>query len=114
MEPSADGHSLKAVWKRWALVGAKPGQPIDPQITSEVTWHINGTTLTREETLTAANDMAIKRWWVAVPATGSEVSQTVENGQRVDRFDFNDGKLEVAATENGKSLIPAIVATGNS
>jgi len=115
IEPSTDGYTLKATWKHWALVGGKPGQPIDPKITSEVVWHVEGTTLTREEKLIATGDTPIKRWWVAVPVTGDKSSQTFENGQRVDGFDLNEGsRLEVAVNANGKTLIPTIIATGNS
>ena len=114
IEPGGEGRSLKAVWKRWAVIGSKSGQTIDPKITSEVTWHIDGTTLVREETLRAAADTAIKRWWVAVPTTFSRASERIENGLRVDRFDSNDSSVEVSATSNDLKLIPTIVATGDS
>src|SRR5438105_3549189 len=70
IEPAADGRSLRVVWRRWALVGSKAGQLVDPHITSEVVWHLDGATLTRDETLKSTAPVSIRRWWVAVPATG--------------------------------------------
>src|SRR5258708_11009750 len=49
--PGADGRSLRAVWRRWAVVGGKAGQLADPHITTEVVWRLEGNTLTREEIL---------------------------------------------------------------
>src|SRR5438270_8138455 len=51
IEPGADGKSLRVVWRRWALVGSKAGELVDPHITSEVVWQLSGTTLTRDERL---------------------------------------------------------------
>ena len=38
IHPSADGRELRAVWRRWAPIGAKSGQLVDPGLTSEVRW----------------------------------------------------------------------------
>ena len=38
ISPAVDGKSLRVVWRRWALVGSKSGQLVDPHITSEVSW----------------------------------------------------------------------------
>ncbi|MDQ1638952.1 MAG: hypothetical protein QOF62_2291 [Pyrinomonadaceae bacterium] len=71
IEPGADGKSLRVVWRRWAQVGTKSGELIDPHITSEVIWRIDGATatLTRDETLRSDEDVSLYRWWVAVPST---------------------------------------------
>ena len=69
VEPGVDGKSLRVVWRRWALVGKKAGELIDPHITSEVVWRIDGSTLTRDETLRSAEDITLYRWWVALPST---------------------------------------------
>src|SRR5262245_15634665 len=52
--PSQDGHSLRIVWKHWAQVGGKPGQTVDPGLITEVTWKLDGFTLTRSEKISAA------------------------------------------------------------
>jgi hypothetical protein len=49
-----DGRSLRAVWRKWALVGGKAGQTIDPGLITEVTWSFQGNTLTRSEKIAAA------------------------------------------------------------
>src|SRR6267378_5664265 len=71
IEPSADGKSLRVVWRRWALVGSKAGELVDPHITSEVSWHLEGSTLTRDETLKSTEPITIRRWWIAVPTTAA-------------------------------------------
>ncbi|HEV7744701.1 MAG TPA: hypothetical protein VGO56_06875 [Pyrinomonadaceae bacterium] len=69
VEPGADGKSLRVIWRRWALLNKKAGELIDPHITSEVVWRIDGSTLTRDETLRSDEDITLYRWWVAVPST---------------------------------------------
>jgi hypothetical protein len=69
IEPGADGKSLRVVWRRWAVLDKKAGELIDPHISSEVVWRIDGSTLTRDETLRSAEDITLYRWWVAVPST---------------------------------------------
>ena len=53
IQPSADGRQLRVVWRRWAQIGAKSGQLVDPGVTSEVRWTLADGALTRRETLTA-------------------------------------------------------------
>jgi hypothetical protein len=87
IEPAADGKSLRVVWRRWAQLGTKSGELIDPHITSEVIWRLDGATLTRDETLRSEEDITLYRWWVAVPSTldldrvqaGSERQDLLQN-----------------------------------
>jgi hypothetical protein len=95
IEPAADGRSLRAVWRRWALVGGKAGQFVAPHITSEVTWHINGTNLERDETLKATEAVTVKRWWIAVPSTAARSETGFGEGLRRDNLVTTDGGLEV-------------------
>jgi len=69
IEPGIDGKSLRVVWRRWALLDKKAGELIDPHITSEVVWRLDGSTLIRDETLRSEEDITLYRWWVAVPST---------------------------------------------
>jgi hypothetical protein len=69
IEPGVDGKSLRVVWRRWAQLGGKAGQLVDPRITSEVIWRIDGSTLTRDETLRSEEDVTLSRWRVALPST---------------------------------------------
>src|SRR5829696_7420319 len=98
IEPAADGKSLRAVWRRWAAPGTRSGQLEDPGIKSEVVWRMEGSTLTREETLRASADVTFKRWRVAVPATAARGEVVFEGGRRRDRLVSGDGALEVSAT----------------
>ena len=40
IHPAADGKSLRAIWRRWAVIGGKPGELADAGITTEVTWRL--------------------------------------------------------------------------
>jgi len=93
--PGRDGTSLKAVWKRWALVGGKSGEFVDPGITSEVSWRINGNNLIRDETLTAKQNVALKRWWLALPSTASKLTTEFVKGRRMDRLATKDQEMLV-------------------
>jgi hypothetical protein len=99
IEPQEDGRTLRAVWRRWAVVGGKAGQLVDPHLRSEVVWHLNGATLTREETLESSEAVTLRRWWVAVPTTAPQSeTQFTREGQRLDRLAADEGMLDVAAT----------------
>jgi hypothetical protein len=135
IDPSADGHSLRVVWKRWAVIGGKPGELTDPHITSEVIFRINGTTLTREETLTASQPLTIRRWRCAVPTTASIGISQHDEGQKWTSFtpsgrqksrpqpqeeqqwarlESPDGILDVLSPTADWSLQESVLATGDS
>jgi hypothetical protein len=112
IEPAADGRSLRAVWRRWALVGSKAGQVVDPHITSEVVWRLEGTTLTRDETLRSTEAVAVRRWWVAAPST-SDKNEMFAGSQRWDIFRFGESILAVAAKADWPLEI-SLLATGDT
>ena len=114
IEPSADGKSLRVVWRRWALVGGKSGQLVDPGISSEVVLSHERTTLTREESLKASADVTIKRWWVAVPMTAARSEVLFDGGRRRDRFVSNNGTLEVSATADWPLSVSVQAAGGGA
>lgn len=113
IEPASDGRSLRVVWRRWALAGGKPGQLVDPHLTSEVTWHLEGTTLTRDETLKSAEPISIRRWWVAVPTTGERSELLMAGSQRWDHFQGRESSLAVAAKADWPLEI-SLLATGDT
>jgi hypothetical protein len=93
VEAGVDGKSLRAVWRRWALVGKKAGELIDPHITSEVVWRIDGSTLTRDETLRSEEDITLYRWWVALPSTLNRDMQLAGPERQDLLMDENSGLL---------------------
>jgi hypothetical protein len=93
VEPGVDGKSLRVVWRRWALLDKKSGELIDPHITSEVVWRIDGSTLTRDETLRSDADVTLNRWWVAVPSTLNRDRQLAGTEQQHLLMDNNSGLL---------------------
>ena len=112
IEPSADGRSLRVLWRRWALIGSKSGSLTDPHITSEVRFRIEGSTLVREETLTASKPLTIRRWRFAVPTTAAGVAHPKNSQSR--RLESSDGILEVRSPTADWPVTETIVATGES
>jgi hypothetical protein len=112
IEPGKDGRSLRALWRRWAIIGGKAGQLIDPHITSEVVWRLDGTTLTRDETLMTSEPVTLKRWWVALPVTDARSEVENARGQRWDTFKSETGTLQVAAVGDWPMSI-SLMATGD-
>jgi hypothetical protein len=114
IEPSADGLMLHVRWNRWAVVGGKPGEWIDPGLSSDVVWRIRNQTLIREETLTAKQPFEIRRWRLAVPTTYRLAETKLKNAARLDHFAANDASLDVEMLESTFPLSTRIFATGDS
>jgi hypothetical protein len=108
IHPSADGKELRAVWRRWARIGAKSGQLVDPGLTSEVRWTLGERTLTRTETLTARAPMTIRTWRVLLPTTAT--SATSQPGETL--MTGPGGALRVVVESPWKTQA-TIRATGN-
>ena len=72
--PAADGRSLRASWRRLAIVGDKTGNWIEPGFTVSITWTIDGATLTRTETLTATRDVSLRRVVLLLSSTATSYS----------------------------------------
>ncbi len=96
--PAADGKSLRVVWRRWVLIGSKAGQLVDPHILSEIVWHLEGSTLTRDETLKSTEPITIRRWWIAVPTTAAHNESSLVGGRRIDHFHFSQDRTDHSIT----------------
>jgi len=94
--PAADGKSVRAIWRRWAVIGGKPGELADIDMSTEVTWRLAGTGLVREETLTVKKGLSVRRWWLAVPTNASSEEIEFTNGRRWDRMILGDAKLSIS------------------
>lgn len=113
--PGTDGKSLRVVWRRWALIGSKAGELVDPHITSEVTWHLNGSTLTRDETLKSTEPITIRRWWVAVSSTAARNESSLSDGQRIDHFAIDQDRMKLSINARADwSLKTYLRATGDT
>jgi hypothetical protein len=113
--PAAEGKSLRVVWRRWALVGSKAGEFVDPHITSEVTWRLEGSTLTRDETLTSTEAITIRRWWIAVPTTAAHNESSLVSGRRIDHFAVDQGRTDLSITGSADwPLKTSLLATGDT
>ncbi len=110
--PGADGKSLRAIWRRWAVIGSKAGQLADPHITAEVTWRLEGKTLKRDETLKSTEAVTLKRWWIAVPTTAATGQVEFKQGQRWDRMNLGEATLSIAAAADWPLMI-SVKATGD-
>lgn len=114
IEPGADGRSLKVVWKRWPAIGADTGTLTDPGLTSEVVWRLDGTTLYREETLTASRDLTIANWRCVVPATGTDLETAGSGPGRADRFTGPGFTFETSIPKADWPISTTLRATGDS
>lgn len=112
--PSADGMSLRVVWKHWAILGSKAGAMVDLGLTTEVTWKIRDDSLVRSEALTASAPMRIRHFWVVVPTTANICSARFDNGLQTYRCDSSEGSLEISITQSDWPLRVLLRATGNS
>lgn len=97
IEPGPDGLALRVVCRRWALINGKAGELVDPHITSEVVWRLDGATLTRDETLKSEADIELNRWWVALPSTLSRSDVFVNGGERSDFLTSSEMGLGITA-----------------
>jgi hypothetical protein len=107
---SADARELRVVWKRWAQLGAKSGQLVDPGLTSEVRWTLSDSALERHETLTASAPIAIKNWRVVVPTTNT-TAQTTDAGALLVG---GHAPVRVTMTRPWPQVGATVQATGNS
>lgn len=112
--PGDDGHSLRAVWRKWVVIGGKAGETVDSGLTTEVSWSFVGNTLRRSERISSIRPVVIKRFWVAVPSTGSSSVTAFEAGRRLDTLSGEDGSLEASIDECSFPLAVSLQATGNS
>ena len=113
IEPSSDGRSLRVVWRRWAAIGAKSGTLIDPHLTSEVVFRIDGSTLVREEKLTADVPVTIRLWRFSLPTTAGNVNRS-SDAQKWIRLETSDGILEMEPPIADWPLKEEVVSTGDT
>jgi hypothetical protein len=114
ISPAVDGKSLRVVWRRWALVGSKSGQLVDPNITSEVSWRLSGTTLTRNEILRSTKAIDIRRWWVAVPSTAALNEWSVTASRPMANFIVDQDRVTLSVTASSDwPLKMSLLATGD-
>jgi hypothetical protein len=73
--PGADGRSLGARWRRFVRVGGKTGDWIDPGFEVSTEWRIDGSTLTRSETLTSRRDVTVRRLFLVLSSTATQHAQ---------------------------------------
>jgi hypothetical protein len=110
---SEDATSVTAVWKRWVLVGAPAGETVDPGLTSEVTWHFQGNSLSRMETLTAVVPVKIRKLWLAIPTSYTRIETRETPGARIDQLFSDKGKLEIKINDHSRPFSLSAFATGD-
>jgi hypothetical protein len=95
--PGNGGRSLRATWRRFALVGGKTGELIEPGFEVSTTWQIDEATLTRTETLTSGRDLTIRRLSFLLSSTATSHSQpaTEDGPNGVIHLAGQDGVLDV-------------------
>lgn len=114
IRPAKDGLTVTAVWKRWVIAGAKPGEFVDEVLLSEVTWSLEGNTLHRAETLTASKPLRVRRLWLAVPSRYDSLETLDVNGHRLDRLVSDRGTLDVQVKQSDWPVQISAFATGDN
>jgi hypothetical protein len=112
--PGDDGHSLRAIWRKWAVVGGKAGETVDPGLTAEVAWNIEANVLQRSERISAVRPVVINRFWVSVPTTCNAIDTSLDGKRRIDALTGDEGRLEISVTESSFPLTASLLATGDS
>ena len=115
IEPAADGRSLKVVWRRFAQVGVKHGEPlVEPGFRTEVVFRIEGDRLVRRETLIASEAVTLRRVSFAVPTTATRaVERPREAKERSWTFESPEATLDLGI-EEGWPMDASLWAPGNA
>ncbi len=92
--PAKDGRSVRATWRRFVAKGGKVGEWFEPGFEVSVEWRIDGSTLTRAETLTATRNTTLTRVSWILPSTAT--THTVLGGAvPTVRLEGPEGVLDV-------------------
>jgi hypothetical protein len=113
IRPAADGKSVTAVWKRWAVAGSKAGETMDLALVSEVTWSFEGNSIRRGELLIASKPLKIRRLWLAIPTRNTHLETLAVSGVRIDRLASNGVTLDVQVIHSDWPLQISAYATGD-
>jgi len=109
--PGTDGRSLRVTWRRFVAVGDKTGNWIEPGFEVSTTWRIDGTTLTRTETLTSKRDVTLARLRFLLSSTATSHSEPASEAGAI-RLSGHDGVLDVR-TGGDLALATAIRPVGD-
>lgn len=113
IRPATDGKSVTAVWKRWVVAGSTAGETVNPDLVSEVTWFLQGTSLHRLESLTASKPLKVRRLWLAIPSRNSHIETVEVSGTRIDRLTSNGTILDVQVKHSDWPVQISAHATGD-
>ena len=87
---------------------------VEPGLTTQVKWRMEGGALVREERITAAHPVRLRKMSVIFPSSGDHAVHGCE-GERISyQFTGADAKLTVSITSSGIRFADSLQATGNS
>ena len=96
IDASTDGRRVTARWTRWARIGAKPTEWMQPPVSTEVEWRLEGPAIVRTERLTVTEPVRLAHWRVVVPSTASATTTEAASGVRTDTLSGREGSLRVS------------------
>ncbi len=105
--PAKDGRSLRATWRRFVAKGGKVGEWIEPGFEVSVAWRIEGSTLTRTETVTASRDLTIARLSWILPSTATR-PDAPEGTPSAIRLSGPEAVLDLSSTGGDLGLMRSI------
>ena len=110
--PGAMGRSVRATWRRFVAKGGKTGEWVEPGFTVSINWSVQGSTLTRVETLTANRDITLRRLTFVVPttaATALTAPPVTTAGGPPPAFRFDGPEATLVVTTGGDLVLNASV-----
>lgn len=93
--PAADGRSVRATWRRFVVKGGKTSEWVEPGFETSINWSIQGSTLTRVETLTAGRPVSVKRLVWVLPSSATTHSTPAKDAPFAASLTGSEGGLDV-------------------
>jgi hypothetical protein len=110
---SPEKKSVRAIWKRWVVVGAKAGETVDSGLMTEVTWTLDGRSLHRVEVITGTKSVRVRRFWMAVPSHADHIETNFSDGTRRDLLSSKEARLDVQVAASDWPIRISTFATGD-
>ncbi len=110
--PAPDGRSVRATWRRFVVKGGKTGEWVEPGFAASLIWTINGSTITRAETLTASREVTVRRLHFVLPSTAkSHPALSAGASPEAMRLEGPEATIEVR-TRGDLVVTPSLLSFG--
>jgi hypothetical protein len=108
IDASSDGRRVTARWTRWARIGAKPTEWIQPPVSTEVEWWLDGRAIVRTERVTVTDPVRVAQWRVVLPSTAAATTPEAASGVRTDTLSGREGTLRVSVPQSSWPIVATV------